>query len=229
MCESQPVTISEWQDMFAQLYGKRNEALSRETLCLHIVEEVGEVARDLRKEDYVSLREDLPDVFAWLCAYCELVGINLEDAVWEKYPRVCPYCLQKKNCVCVGGSYAIYEVSRTQNYASKNSKPATLDDWLMMFKTIYGNVNTIVMTPGIGLHLMEEIGELAKQLRRDNHETPRHYEGVADVFAWIMALAMKHVDSKQTFGEMVWKIYPRKCKKCNQDRCMCVTPQYVSR
>lgn len=216
---SKPITVREWQEMFAAIYGSNNARLNLDTIWVHMVEEMGEVAKDLRLQDYQRLRVDLPDVFAWLCAFSDRAAIILEDAVWEKYPRICPYCDKQEHCVCIGGGFHSYDRKRMSGHAKKGQRPVSLSDWQDMFRRIYGNVNKIVVDSSIGFHLMEEVGELAKQLRKGNHDG--YHEGVADVFAWIIALSMKLTAQLGKLDEAIYDVYPGVCKECKQPVCVC--------
>lgn len=216
---SRPKTLQEWQDLFNDIYGEKNKRLDTYKIWMHVVEEVGEVARQLRKENYDELRKSLPDVFAWLCAFCNHRSIKLEEAVWYKFPAICPFCGRESRCICIAESYPSYEPARWVHYRNRRERrPVTMQDWYNMFKEIYGNVNRIVMTPSVGFHLMEEIGEMAKQLRRD---TPSGYEeGVSDVFAWLIALTMK-LPQIGMLDEATWALYPGVCKLCSKRPCDC--------
>lgn len=216
---NKPETVNEWQEMFVMIYGDANSVLDPTEIWLHLVEELGEVATDLRKENRDKLRKDLPDVFAWLCGFAERTGFKVEDVAWDKYPGVCPYCKKERLCVCIGGTYQSYDRDRISAYRRQNHRrPVSLADWEKMFHRIYGNVNTIVMTSAIGFHLMEEVGEVAKALRSPNHIGLD--EEIADVFAWIIALSMKN---KQfgPLGDFLWETYPGICKHCHRCPCTC--------
>ena len=82
------------------------------------------------------------------------------------------------------------------------------------------------MIPAIGFHLMEEVGEMAKEIRK---EKPAFEEAVADVFAWIIALTMK-LPQIVPLNEITWAVYPGVCKTCRQSPCECsVYPDTISR
>jgi len=55
------------------------------------VEEVGELARAVRKGDSESMGEEFGDVLAWLCTLASIHGVELEEAV-GKYAAGCPKC-----------------------------------------------------------------------------------------------------------------------------------------
>ncbi len=213
-----PSSLNEWQKMFERIYGNVNATLSAEQIWMHVMEEAGEVARDMRKEDYDKLAQDLPDIFAWLCSFATQTGIHIEDAIWTKYPQICPYCLRKRNCVCISEGHATYSRRRLKSHIKNNHRPISLDSWENMFHEIFGNVNRILSRASIGFHLMEEIGEVASLLRRD--QTEEYSIEIADVFAWLVAIPMK-MPELSSLEQMCWSIYPNICKRCKRQCCGC--------
>lgn len=213
-----PSTIRDWQNMFANIYGNVNSNLTPEEIWLHLMEEAGEVAKDMRKENFNTLALNLPDVFAWLCSFANRIGIDLEDAVWSKYPRVCPYCLRTKYCICISEGYDTFDPARLVNFKRQKERPSTFNQWYAMFKDIYGNVNRVLSRASIGFHLMEEIGEVASTVRLDNHQD--YGMEIADVFAWLIALTMK-IPEIGGLDEITWQIFPGHCKRCHKATCEC--------
>lgn len=216
-----PERLSEWQQMFNRIYSSRNESMLRETIWLHLMDEAGEVAKDFRQEDYASLAKDLPDVFAWLCAFASKQAMDLESVVWDKYPRVCPFCGVSRNCICIAENKTntIPEGS-LNNYRKNRSQPDTLDGWLEMFGTIYGHANTVQSRSAIGFHLMEEIGEVANEILTEGTGCD---DEIADVFAWLVAVYMKAQPDgpDDVLSASLWKWFPGVCKVCKHPVCDC--------
>jgi NTP pyrophosphatase (non-canonical NTP hydrolase) len=219
-----PISLGQWQEKFRAMYGQRNAELnlSPSDIWLHLMEEAGELAADFRKEDYKKLWRDLPDVFAWLCAFANRTELLLEEVVWHKFPNVCPYCLKPESCSCIAENRSIMEDDALQQYRRK-PYPETLDGWEEMFERIYGNVNTIQSSKGIGFHFMEEVSEVARELRREHHAELKNE--LADVLAWLVAVyhrAQAHQSGKPTtLSACIWAIYPGKCDKCGSCPCEC--------
>ena len=66
-------------------YYERDRARGLYATFTWFVEEVGELAEALLKGDQDSLREELADVLAWLLSIANLLGIDMEEALLEKY------------------------------------------------------------------------------------------------------------------------------------------------
>lgn len=89
------MTISEFQKRIEEIYFDRDKARGRDATFVWFVEEVGELARALKRPsdpDGANLREEFADVLAWLSTLASIAGVDLEEAAREKYERGCPKC-----------------------------------------------------------------------------------------------------------------------------------------
>ncbi len=91
--------IREFQELIKRLYYEKDFKRGKEKTMLWLIEEIGELAEAVRKNDLDSIREEIADVFAWLVSLANLYGVDLENAVKEKYPNVCIKC-GKIPCEC---------------------------------------------------------------------------------------------------------------------------------
>ncbi|MEK7482405.1 MAG: MazG nucleotide pyrophosphohydrolase domain-containing protein [Patescibacteria group bacterium] len=221
---NRPQTLGEWQEMFDSIYGKHNASYTVSDILLHLIEEMGEIAEELRKENTPEVILKLPDIFAWLlsfCNACEPTAVDLEKAIRNKYPGVCPYCFAADTCTCIANA----EPKPTYKSNSRMLEPfrnaakegLTLDEWQGLFARIYGPVNKIKTQMQLWLHLWEEIGELSKAFRIGR---PDLEEEVADVFAWLIGISNKLFIF---LANVTWNAYPGRCRKCSQKECQCQT------
>lgn len=88
------MTIQKFQQQIEAIYFKKDAERGVPLTFTWFVEEVGELAKEIRKEphDKDRLREELADVFAWLSTLASLLGISLEDAA-NIYAEGCPKCI----------------------------------------------------------------------------------------------------------------------------------------
>lgn len=91
--------IAEFQKLMFDLYAHNDKKRGHAATMLWLVEEVGELAEAVRRDDLENIREELADCFAWVGALANLYGIDLESAFLEKYPHHCPTC-GRKPCIC---------------------------------------------------------------------------------------------------------------------------------
>ena len=87
------MTIANFQKQIEAIYYTRDAARGVPLTFAWFVEEVGELAKEIRKQpqDMERLREEFADVFAWLITLASLLGIDLEDAA-QIYANGCPKC-----------------------------------------------------------------------------------------------------------------------------------------
>lgn len=90
--------LREFQNLIRQIYLDRDQKRGADKTFLWLLEEVGELTRAYRRgEDHVG--KEMADVLAWMVSVANLLGIDLETEVLEKYPRVCPLC-SSSPCTC---------------------------------------------------------------------------------------------------------------------------------
>ncbi len=98
----------EFQELMKTLYFERDENRGFFKIFLWIVEEVGELAEALRKyqeenekkeQALKNVEMEMADIIAWVTSLANVLGIDLETVVYEKYPDACPKC-HKNPCSC---------------------------------------------------------------------------------------------------------------------------------
>jgi len=93
------MSIRDFQRMIGEIYYKRDEERGKIKTMLWIVEEVGELAEAVRKNEVERIGEEMADVLAWLVSLANLYNIDLEKEALKKYPDYCVKC-GKKPCGC---------------------------------------------------------------------------------------------------------------------------------
>lgn len=94
------LNLRNFQKLMKELYFDRDQKRGIDKTMVWFVEEVGELARALRKKnDPQNLREEFADAFAWLCSLANLSDIDLLEAAYEKYPFTCSKC-KHNPCIC---------------------------------------------------------------------------------------------------------------------------------
>jgi NTP pyrophosphatase (non-canonical NTP hydrolase) len=72
-------------------YGERDRARGRDATVAWLAEELGELARAVRKGDASDQLHELGDVLAWLASLAAQLGLSLDDAA-QRYAAGCPRC-----------------------------------------------------------------------------------------------------------------------------------------
>jgi NTP pyrophosphatase (non-canonical NTP hydrolase) len=92
------LTIAAFQRTIEETFLARDRARGTAATFVWFVEEVGELARALKKGERANLEEEFADVLAWLSTLASLAGIDLAAAA-EVYRTGCPSC-GARPCAC---------------------------------------------------------------------------------------------------------------------------------
>lgn len=220
-------TIGQWQKSFHTTYGHRNQKAGATYVWLRMLEEIGEVVQSVRyyRTTQQTLVLALPDIFAWLCAFCDVTGIPLEDAVWTQY-QTCPYCFRVKSCDCGANPLG---TPRTRRGHESDVPPTPLlrysvVDWETRLDQLYGERNNTLQPIDLIARLTDHAGRLAKALRKG--ASRRDLAPLAaDVFAWMIAVWNAQRSAAQSalpsFADLVARKYDGRCPACAQPTCGC--------
>jgi NTP pyrophosphatase (non-canonical NTP hydrolase) len=99
-------SIGDFQRTIEALYLERDRRRGTSGTFLWFAEEVGELARAIKRGDAANLREEVGDVLAWLSTLASLVGVDLEEAA-ARYAKGCPRC-GRSPCACPERPLATY-------------------------------------------------------------------------------------------------------------------------
>lgn len=90
--------LADLQTVMRAAYLERDLARGRDATFRWLTEEVGELARALRRDDRENLIHEFGDVLAWLASLANLEGVDLEEAA-SRYAKGCPRC-DSAPCTC---------------------------------------------------------------------------------------------------------------------------------
>ncbi len=90
--------LNDYQKLIEKIYQKRDSKRGLDKTFNWLVEEIGELARAIRKENKDKITEEFADCLAWLLSVGSILGIDAEDAM-EKYSNGCPKC-KRTPCEC---------------------------------------------------------------------------------------------------------------------------------
>jgi NTP pyrophosphatase (non-canonical NTP hydrolase) len=80
-----PLTIDEFQQHISDRYQKVDRERGWPRTFAYFIEEVGELATALTKDDRANLEEEFADVIAWLCTLANITDVKLSEALTKKY------------------------------------------------------------------------------------------------------------------------------------------------
>lgn len=93
--------ISEFQKLIKDIYYHRDKERGVYKSFIWLVEEIGELARNLKMKELEipHISEELADIIAWTVSIANILNINLEKSLKNKYPDKCYVC-NSKPCQC---------------------------------------------------------------------------------------------------------------------------------
>jgi NTP pyrophosphatase (non-canonical NTP hydrolase) len=96
MTKSHPASVGldDFQRLIRKMYYKKDEARGVDGTFMWLMEEVGELAAALREGSHQDKMEEFADVLAWLATIANVAGVDLAEAVTNKYGAGCPGCNQ---------------------------------------------------------------------------------------------------------------------------------------
>jgi NTP pyrophosphatase (non-canonical NTP hydrolase) len=83
--------LTDLQEEIEATFGARDRARGVDGTFRWFVEEVGEVAKALRRPDPAVLEHEVGDALAWLASVANTVGVDLERAA-ARFASGCPRC-----------------------------------------------------------------------------------------------------------------------------------------
>jgi NTP pyrophosphatase (non-canonical NTP hydrolase) len=90
--------LLEFQQLMADTYGARDRARGTDATVAWLAEELGELAKAVRKGTREEQLHEIGDVLAWLASLTEQLGLSLETAA-ARYRNGCPRC-GANPCAC---------------------------------------------------------------------------------------------------------------------------------
>lgn len=90
--------LQDLQALMGRLYGERDRARGMPATIAWLAEELGELARSVRKGTKEDQLHELGDSLAWLASLANQLGLSLDHAV-ARYESGCPKC-QSIPCQC---------------------------------------------------------------------------------------------------------------------------------
>jgi NTP pyrophosphatase (non-canonical NTP hydrolase) len=88
----QNITLADLQALIRKMYMAKDVARGIDGTFMWLMEEVGELASALRSGTHEQRSQEFADVLAWLATIANVAGVDLNEAVKQKYGSGCPGC-----------------------------------------------------------------------------------------------------------------------------------------
>lgn len=210
-------TIKGYQDFVKEVYGINNDRnFNLRDMLSNIERFAMRALKGIRKGDKEKTKINLLISVSWFVSMMNQLHIDLEDAVWNRFPYLCSYCA---SCPCACKDKKIKKRKRVIIDGSR--RPKTFEDFQKMFRKIYPPENRTIEHAGV--HLAEEVGELSEAVLayRGLHEEKDFKNLVlesADLFScFISVFNSLEVNA---IGE-ISKMFSNNCHVCRNAPCTC--------
>lgn len=213
----QNTTIREHQDFVLRVYGVSNDRyFNTPDMLTNMQRFTMRGIKGIRKGDKAKTKLNLLIAQSWFMSLMNRFHINLQDAVWKRFPYLCSYCA---HCPCVCQAQKIK--SRKKITPNKVQEPKTLQDVQQMFASIYPPKGRTIEHAGI--HLAEELGELSEavwthQGTRDKKAFAGIVSEAADFFSCLMGVFNSFDISA---AKELAALFSDNCHVCNKAPCAC--------
>ena len=86
--------VSDFQNLMKKLYFHKDSKRGIKDTFIWLVEEIGELAKILKYQniDKEKAAEEIADIIAWTNSLSNLLDIDIEKALYDKYPNRCIKC-----------------------------------------------------------------------------------------------------------------------------------------
>jgi NTP pyrophosphatase (non-canonical NTP hydrolase) len=91
---SSSISLEDFQALIRRMYLEKDVARGISGTFMWLMEEVGELATALRDGTRDEQSAEFADVLAWLATIANVAGVDLAEAVRQKYGSGCPGCGQ---------------------------------------------------------------------------------------------------------------------------------------
>lgn len=223
--------------MIAHIYAEQNAHRPASATFAHFVEVCGMLSVHSRnkKREGATFVDAICKALGWYFPLMAKFKVaSIEEIIFRKYPYVCPYCRLKPHedisCKTTRGTSRTVDHAalRSAYQANRQLRPATVNEWQLMFQAIYPRSVDDARVGRSTLGLLEELGELAEAVRVFDRY-PKYFAGeAADVFSYLMGMVNEYVLSVQQEGDgpfsledEIIKRYPGLCVQCGHVVCIC--------
>jgi len=175
--------IDYWIKLFGSLYSRSDRGRKPEEYWIATMAHCSGIGESIRRVDYPELIKSAAHAFCWICCFNNHLRNNkkdllfyidhsLCDIVFFKFPNICGHCFRNP-CQCdpyktdqKKDKAANYKRLLKEWTINRKVEGHTIEEWLSIFRAIYGGQNHLLTLESIGFHFLEEGGEEALAIRQ---------------------------------------------------------------
>ena len=172
--------------------------------------------KGMRKKDKEKLQLNLIISLSWFVSLMNMLRIDIEEELWQRFPGVCSYC-GSVPCACKEKKIQ----KRVALIKKGKKRPTTLAEFQSMFAFVYPSSRRTLEEGGI--HLAEEMGELSEAVlkyrgAREAVDFKHIEEEAADFFSCLMGV-FNSLDI--SVPKELSRLFPENCHECGKAPCQC--------
>lgn len=218
---SSPNELQEFINLVYFLPNDKNFELVE--MLFNVQRAVNHGLKAIRQGNLEKTKTNIALSLSWFTSMMIRLHIDVEDAIWQRYPYLCCFC-GNLPCTCAPNA-----VDAKKKIPVDNSKrPRAIKEFQEMFRRIYPP--SVRNTEIAGVHLAEELGELTEALgkfRAEKNESD--FENVkkeaGDYWANVFGV-FNSLDAE--LAKELSKHFYENCHTCHKAPCEC-TYQFVRR
>jgi NTP pyrophosphatase (non-canonical NTP hydrolase) len=210
-------SIAEFQKLIEDIYALPDDRMFSIYDILANVERFGmRSLKGIRKNNSQKTTKNLLISFSWICTLANRLHVNLEAAVWNRFPLVCSYC-GKSPCVCKKEKI----IKRVELVRRSTNIPKTMVEFQKMFAAIYPNHKRTLADSGI--HLAEETGEVSESINffLGKHKSKQFEKITEELADWVSCMFGVANSAKIDVSKELVKMFNNNCHVCHQAPCVC--------
>ncbi|MEA2715151.1 MAG: hypothetical protein QOG91_179 [Candidatus Parcubacteria bacterium] len=210
-------SLKDYQDFVREVYGRSNERhFTVDEMLTNISRFAMRGLKGIRLRDSTKIRANLIVAVTWFFSLLNQLDIDLETAVWQRFPYTCSYCGE---CPCACKQKKIKRRLKVKSGKSMRSK--TIQSLQEMIRRIYPPERRTLEDAGV--HFAEEIGELSEAvLLFRGHHRDQDFDKVVLEAADLFSCAMGIYNSLGVdFALELARLFGRGCHVCKQTPCIC--------
>ena len=210
-------SLRDYQEFVAAVYGQNNERhYNIDEMLTNISRFAMRGLKGIRKDDPEKIKVNMVIALSWFVSLMNQLGVDLEDAVWNRFPYLCSYCGE---CPCACRQKKVHK--RLKIKINPKLCPKTIKALQTMFDRIYPASERTLEHAGI--HLAEEVGELSESvLRFRGHHRDEDMKQVvleaSDLFSCFMGV-FNSLDFD--YGKELARLFSNGCHVCKKTPCAC--------
>lgn len=168
--------------------------------------------KGVRRYEPDKIGSNLIIATGWFLSTLNRMGVDLDDAVWQRFPYRCGYC---RSCVCMCSGTPAAACSES------HERPVTLAEVQAMFRHIYPPELRSIEDAGI--HMAEEIGEFQEAVllyrgRHDSSDLVNLRDEAADVLSCLFGV---WISMNRDAAAELREAYAYGCHACREAPCGC--------